>query len=69
MSDFEQSIRDIVRQEMAAAQTPVQVPVEKYCKERGLSRVTIWRAEKRGSGLPDGHKIVRIGKKVFIDIR
>lgn len=39
------------------------IPVADFCKEKKISRVTIWRAEKSGQ-----IKLTRIGKSVFIDM-
>lgn len=37
------------------------VPLRQFCKEKNISRTTIWRAEKRGE-----LKLIRIGRKVFV---
>lgn len=60
---FEEMIREIVRDELKKEQDRNNViSVAEFCRINGISRATMWRHEKSGKA-----KIVRIGRKVFID--
>lgn len=60
---LEDIIRQIVRDELLNVKSGSKlIPVSQFCKEKNISRVTLWRAEKAGKC-----KIVRIGKKTFVD--
>ncbi|UYN88140.1 MAG: hypothetical protein KIT51_07815 [Cyclobacteriaceae bacterium] len=59
---LEENIRKIVAEEIQkAGKQSDLVPLAEFCKEKNLSRVTVWRAEKQGK-----MKLTRIGKKVFV---
>jgi hypothetical protein len=63
MNNIEESIRTIVVEELAKLGAGNKmVPVAEFCRKHGISRVTIWRAEKEGR-----LKVTRIGKKVFVN--
>lgn len=62
---IEETIRELINQELdKRTQSADIVPVEQFCQDKGVSRITIWRAEKEGR-----LKVVRIGKRKFIDTR
>lgn len=60
---LESLIRQIVADELAKTQRMGELQsIAEFCKARKISKVTLWRAEKQGR-----IKLVRIGKRVFID--
>jgi hypothetical protein len=60
---LEESIRKIVKDEIEKRNQKTElVPVADFCKDKNLSRITIWRGEKQGK-----FKLTRIGRKVFIN--
>jgi len=61
--NLEESIRKIANEEFDKRQTQSNlVPVEEFCKQKNISLITVWRAEKSGK-----LKLSRIGKKVFVN--
>ena len=38
------------------------VPMDLFCQQKKISRVTMWRKEKEGTV-----KVIRIGKKLFVN--
>ena len=63
MSNLEDEIKKMISAELdrRSAATELQ-PVAKFCKDKNISRVSLWRHEKQGK-----IKIVRIGSKLFIN--
>ena len=55
-------IREMIVQELDKIKTPNLIPINQFCKEKGVSRVTLWRAEKQGR-----IRLSRIGRKIFVD--
>jgi len=61
--NIEETIRQIVKDELRKQEKHSSLtPVAKFCEDHNVSRVTLWRAEKKGR-----LKTVRIGRKVFVD--
>jgi len=61
--NIEETIRAIVQDELNKREvTPQLIPAQQFCQEKGLSRATLWRAEKEGKV-----KLFRIGRRIFID--
>jgi hypothetical protein len=61
--NIEESIRKIVTEELDKRQSQGDiVPLEEFCRTKGISRVTVWRAERSGK-----LKLTRIGTKVFVN--
>ncbi len=59
---IEETIRAIVTDELDKREHKKDlVPVSTFCKAHNLSRITVWRQERQGK-----LKVVRIGRKVFI---
>lgn len=53
-----------IAQQVLDARPPVElVPLEDFCKQKRISRITVWRAEKKGQ-----IKLTRIGKRIFVDL-
>lgn len=53
-----------IAQQVIDARPPVYLlPLEDFCKQKKISRITVWRAEKRGQ-----IKLTRIGKRIFVDL-
>jgi len=63
MSDLETSIKQMINAELdrRAAATEL-VPMDLFCQQKKISRVTMWRKEKEGTV-----KVIRIGKKLFVN--
>lgn len=60
---LDEHIRKIVAEELAKHQSSADiVPVAEFCKVKNIHRNTVWRAEKEGR-----IKLIRLGKKVFIN--
>jgi len=60
---LEESIRMIVADELDKRQNTSKItPQSQFCKEKNLSRTTVWRAIKTGQ-----LEAVTIGRKVFIN--
>lgn len=59
---LEESIRKIVVDELSKHQPEELQSISEFCKAKKISRITLWRAEKEGR-----IKLVRIGRKVFIN--
>lgn len=62
MSGLEKTIRQLISEELDKRQQSDIVPASEFCKKKGISRITLWRAERSG-----GIKITRIGKRCFVD--
>lgn len=62
--DFETHLRQLVAEEISKQQPSDLVPLEEFCEQKSISRITVWRAEKRGE-----LKLTRIGKRVFVNTR
>lgn len=60
--NFETLIRKIVHDELSKRADTDLVSITKFCKDKDISRVTLWRAEKDGKV-----KLTRIGKRVFLN--
>lgn len=60
---LEENIRKMIADEMGRAKSVELVPVDEFCEQKEISRTTLWRSEKRGQ-----IKLVRIGRRVFIDV-
>jgi hypothetical protein len=61
---LEKAVRDMVAQALAA-QAPVNLmPLSKFCTDKGISRTTVWRAEKRGE-----LQLTRIGTRIFVNLQ
>ncbi len=61
--DLEHQIRKIVQDELNKIEhMPRLVPLQKFCDDLGINRVTIWRAEKEGR-----LQLTRIGTRIFVD--
>jgi DNA-binding transcriptional regulator PaaX len=60
--NIEEIVRGIVRDELTRQQPESLQPLAKFCKEQGISRVSLWRLEKSGR-----IQIIRIGKRCFIN--
>lgn len=56
-------IRQRVDEELANRPKVELIPVDQFCKNMGLSRVTIWRQEKLGKIY-----LTRIGDKIFVNM-
>lgn len=60
---IDESIRRIAAEEVAKFMKPVNLtPVPEFCKQVGIDRKTLWRAEKQGK-----LKLTRIGDRTFVD--
>jgi hypothetical protein len=60
---LEESIRKIVGEEIRkAGNQPEFVPLADFCREKKISRVTVWRQEKLGT-----IKLSRIGRRIFVN--
>jgi len=56
-------VSDIVKRELEKSNSvPRLVPLEKFCKDVGINRTTLWKAAKDGQ-----IKLQRIGRRVFVD--
>jgi hypothetical protein len=53
-------VADLVREH----QPPNLIPLEQFCREKKISRSTVWRAEKRGE-----LQLTRIGTRVFVNLQ
>lgn len=63
MSAIEETIRQIVADELNKHHQREELQsISEFCKAKKISRITVWRAEKEGR-----LKLVRIGRKVFIN--
>lgn len=59
---IEDHFRAIAKQVIDARPTVDLVPLEDFCKQKRISRITVWRAEKKGQ-----IQLTRIGKRIFVD--
>jgi len=61
--NLEESIRKIVSDELdRREQSSKLTPQDQFCKDKNLSRTTLWRARRSGQ-----LETVNIGRKVFIN--
>ncbi len=61
--NLEESIRQIVSEELDKRdQSSKLTPQDQFCKEKNLSRTTVWRARRSGQ-----LETVTIGRKVFVN--
>jgi len=60
---FEETVRAMITDELDKRERKSELqPVAQFCKDKHISRVSLWRHEKQGRV-----KIVRIGSKLFIN--
>lgn len=59
---LEESFQKFIADQLSKRQPEELKSVPDFCKEKKISRVTLWRAEKRGEV-----KLTRIGRRVFIN--
>lgn len=62
---FDEIMRKAVAEEIEKQQQKTErlpIPIAKFCRDTNISRATMWRREKDGTA-----KLIRIGRKVFID--
>lgn len=57
-------LKGLVAQVLGQQQRVELVPLSQFCAEKGISRVTVWRAEKRGE-----LQLTRIGTRVFVNVQ
>jgi predicted DNA-binding transcriptional regulator AlpA len=56
-------VSDLLREELDKLhRSDDLIPVSEFCRQKGLSRTTIWRQERQGQ-----LRIVRIGRRLFIN--
>jgi hypothetical protein len=60
---IEDQIQKIVNECVSSRHAVNLVEASDFCQKKNISRVTLWRAEKRGEV-----KLTRIGRRVFINL-
>lgn len=64
MNSIEETIRKIVGEEIDKRDRIVNLTdIDTFCREKGVSRVTLWRQRKAGQ-----LKTINIGSRIFIDM-